>query len=167
MMIRAAGFCTVFCTALPDRNHRSNCFSGGMEQKGDKMKPFLKSLLVGAAFVMAVVIGGMIVTMLGFSLPEAENPTASLMWFFAGGVIAGLSLGHVSDVWGVQPEATLRLLTSFYDTGVADDSLFTYAPMDFKVKLGFPLLAKILLGTGVMLVMGLILGANRLVIKKQ
>ncbi len=58
---------------------------------------FGKSLLVGATFVMAVVIGGMIVTMLGFSLPEAENPTASLMWFFAGGVIAGLSLGPVAS----------------------------------------------------------------------
>jgi hypothetical protein len=42
-----------------------------------------------------------------------------------------------------------------------DDSLFTYAPMDFKVKLGFPLLAKVLLGTGVLLAMGLILGAAR------
>jgi pimeloyl-ACP methyl ester carboxylesterase len=69
--------------------------------------------------------------------------------------------GHVGDVWGVQPEATLRLLTTFYDTGVADDLLYQYAPMDFKVKLGFPLLAKILLGTGVMLVMGLVLGAAR------
>jgi len=63
--------------------------------------------------------------------------------------------GHVGDVWGVQPAATLRLLTTFYDTGVADDSLFTYAPMDFKVKMGFPLLAKILLGTGVMFIIGL------------
>jgi pimeloyl-ACP methyl ester carboxylesterase len=75
--------------------------------------------------------------------------------------------GHVGDVWGVQPEATLRLLTTFYDTGVADDSLYQYAPMDFNVKLGFPLLAKILLGTGVMLVMALILGANRLVMKRR
>lgn len=56
----------------------------------------LKSLLVGAAYVTAVAIGGMIVTLLGFSLPEAENPTASLMWSFVGGVIAGLSLGSVA-----------------------------------------------------------------------
>jgi hypothetical protein len=32
--------------------------------------------------------------------------------------------GHVGDVWGVQPEATTGLLTSVYDTGVADDSLY-------------------------------------------
>jgi hypothetical protein len=66
--------------------------------------------------------------------------------------------GHVSDAWNVQPEATLRLLTSFYDTGVAGDSLFRYTPMNFKVRLGFPLLAKILLGMGVMIVLGLVLG---------
>ena len=61
-------------------------------------------------------------------------------------------MGHVADVWGVQPEATERLLTSFYDTGVADDSLYTYAPMDFRVSLGFPMLAKITLGVVVLTV---------------
>jgi uncharacterized membrane protein len=35
------------------------------------------------------------------------------------------------------------LLTSFYDTGVADDSLFTHHPVDFKVGLGYPAMAKI------------------------
>lgn len=60
------------------------------------LQTFLKSLLVGAAFVIAVVLGGMLVTMLGFRLPEAENPLASLMWFFAGGVIAGLCLASVA-----------------------------------------------------------------------
>lgn len=56
---------------------------------------------------------------------------------------------------------TLRTLAILYDTGVADDSLFAYSPMEFKVRLGFPLLAKILLGTGVMLVMGIFLNAAR------
>lgn len=54
--------------------------------------------------------------------------------------------GHVSDIWNLQPAATERLLTSFYNTGVADDSLFTYASMDFRVPLGFPALAKMMLG---------------------
>jgi len=52
--------------------------------------------------------------------------------------------GHVDDVWSLQPEATMRLLTTFYDTGVADDSLFTYQPMNFDVELGWPALAKLL-----------------------
>lgn len=71
-------------------------------------------------------------------------------------------VGHVSDVWNVQPKATLRLLTSFYATGIADDSLVAYAPMDFKIKFGFPILAKILFGTGVLLVVALVIGVKRL-----
>jgi hypothetical protein len=53
--------------------------------------------------------------------------------------------GHVDDVWSLQPEATMHLLTTFYDTGVADDALFTYQPMNFDVGLGFPAMAKLVL----------------------
>jgi pimeloyl-ACP methyl ester carboxylesterase len=60
--------------------------------------------------------------------------------------------GHVDDVWSLQPEATMHLLTTFYDTGVADDSLFTYQPMDFDVGLGFPAVAKLLLAAIVLLI---------------
>lgn len=75
--------------------------------------------------------------------------------------------GHVGDVWNVQPAATLLALTTFYDTGAADDSLFTYSPMDFNVKLGFPLLAKILLSTGVMIAMAAILGFGRMIVSNR
>jgi hypothetical protein len=60
--------------------------------------------------------------------------------------------GHVQDFWSFQHAASQRLLTSFYDTGKGDDSLYTYLPMDFKPAMSFPLLAKILLGTGVLLI---------------
>jgi pimeloyl-ACP methyl ester carboxylesterase len=60
--------------------------------------------------------------------------------------------GHTGDFWGLQREAAERLLTSFYDTGVADDSLYTYLPMDFKPSKRFPVLAKQLLGAGVSLI---------------
>jgi hypothetical protein len=63
--------------------------------------------------------------------------------------------GHTGDLFGLQPAATERLLTSFYDTGVADASLFTYLPMDFRVGLGFPRLAKLLAGAGLLLIAGL------------
>jgi hypothetical protein len=63
--------------------------------------------------------------------------------------------GHVGDFWAFQPEAAERLLTSFYDTGNGDDSLYTNLPMDFKPAMSFPLLAKILLGTGILLLVGL------------
>ena len=63
--------------------------------------------------------------------------------------------GHVGDFWAFQPAAAERLLTSFYDTGNGDDSLYITLPMDFKPAMSFPLLAKILMGTGILLLIGL------------
>jgi len=54
--------------------------------------------------------------------------------------------GHTDDVWNLQPEATVHLLTTFYDSGEVDNSLFTYQPMDFDVSLGFPVMAKMIAG---------------------
>ncbi len=54
--------------------------------------------------------------------------------------------GHTADLWKVNPRATERLLTSFFDTGVADSSLFTYAAMDFRAAPRLPTVAKLLLG---------------------
>jgi len=76
-------------------------------------------------------------------------------------------MGHVSDIWHIQPEATLRLLTSFYDTGKADDSLYKYEPMNFKVSLEFPVLAKILPAASALLILGLVLGVRRSVRRFQ
>jgi len=50
--------------------------------------------------------------------------------------------GHTSDFWGLQPEATVHMLTTFYDSGEVDDSLYTYEPMDFHVDWGWPTQAK-------------------------
>ncbi len=63
--------------------------------------------------------------------------------------------GHVGDFWSFQSEAAKRLLTSFYNKGATDDSLYTYLPMNFKPTMRFPLLAKILLGTGILPVIAL------------
>lgn len=87
-----------------------------------------------------------------FSTP-AEFAADELLPYLANGKQVVLAeMGHVNDLGRLQPEATARLLTSFYDTGVADDSLYTYAPMDFGVPLGFPALAKIVLGIGLLLI---------------
>jgi len=52
--------------------------------------------------------------------------------------------GHTDDVWGLQPEATVHLLTTFYESGEVDN-LFTYQPMDFNAGLmSFPFIAKAL-----------------------
>jgi hypothetical protein len=62
-------------------------------------------------------------------------------------------MGHVDDIFGLQPQATERLLCSFYDTGKADDSLYAYAPMNFRVPLGFPKISKALLAVALALIM--------------
>ncbi len=72
--------------------------------------------------------------------------------------------GHVQDFWSLQNQAAKRLLTSFFDTGTADDSLYVYLPMDFKPAMSFPLLAKILLGTGLLLILVLGIAVWRIVL---
>lgn len=71
----------------------------------------------------------------------------------------------MDDVWNLQPEATLHLLTTFYDTGVVDDSLFMYQPMNFDVGLDFPTIAKIALAV-VSLVPVLLLGLVWLIFRR-
>jgi hypothetical protein len=63
--------------------------------------------------------------------------------------------GHVSDILTHQPEALEHLLTSFYDTGVADDSLYFYNPVDFKVGFSYPEQAKLAIAVIVLVPTGL------------
>jgi hypothetical protein len=62
--------------------------------------------------------------------------------------------GHTDDVWGLQPEATVHLLTTFYETGEVDDSLYTYQPMNFSVGFlnSFPNLAKLLVAVPILVI---------------
>lgn len=54
--------------------------------------------------------------------------------------------GHSEDFWEYQPEASTRLLTSFFETGEVDDSLYTVQAIDFDVGTStHPTIAKILL----------------------
>jgi len=64
-------------------------------------------------------------------------------------------MGHTGDLWKVQPAATIHMLKSFYDTGIADNSLYTYAPMEFGVTWGFPKIAKIAVGSLILIILGL------------
>lgn len=56
-------------------------------------------------------------------------------------------MGHVEDTWRAGGDGLRLLLTSFYDTGVANDSLIAFSPVDFQVTRSFPKIAK--LGRGV------------------
>jgi hypothetical protein len=62
--------------------------------------------------------------------------------------------GH--ELMDVQRPALERLLITFFDTGVGDDSLYTYAPMDFATTSNAPALAKIAFGGVVLIVTALI-----------
>ena len=62
-------------------------------------------------------------------------------------------MGHIGDLWGVQPATTHRLLTSFLETGLADTTGYRYVPMNFSVSMGYPLMAKLLLGGGALAVL--------------
>ena len=87
-----------------------------------------------------------------FSTPLEFGRDELLPSLKSGKLVTLSEIGHVNDFWTANPSAADRLLTSFYATGVADDSQFTYLPMDFMVVLGFPALAKILLVMGLLLV---------------
>jgi pimeloyl-ACP methyl ester carboxylesterase len=86
-----------------------------------------------------------------FSTPVEFGRDKLLPALKNGKLVTLAEMGHTNDFWSVNPFAADRLLTSFYASGQADDSGFSYLPLDFKVTLGFPALAKILLGTGILL----------------
>jgi pimeloyl-ACP methyl ester carboxylesterase len=90
-----------------------------------------------------------------FSTP-AEFATRELLPYLRNGKQIILSeCGHM-DIHSLRPENTRRLLTGFYNTGVADTSLNAYVPMDFSVSWGFPTLAKVAVGTLTFLVMAIV-----------
>ena len=65
---------------------------------------------------------------------------------------------HVDDEYTLQPAAFERLITSYYDTGVADDSLYVYQPLSFNMMIGPTVVAKLLVAAVVLLPVLLILG---------
>ena len=90
-----------------------------------------------------------------FSTPAVFATSELLPRLANGKQIILAEMGHTQDLWTVERSAMIRLLTSFYDTGVADNSLLTYAPMDFHVSWGFPELAKIALASVLLIVLGI------------
>lgn len=52
---------------------------------------------------------------------------------------------HAGDLTDLQPAAFELMITSYYDTGVADTSLFVYQPLSFQPKISFTVIAKLLL----------------------
>jgi pimeloyl-ACP methyl ester carboxylesterase len=90
-----------------------------------------------------------------FSTPAQFAEQELLPSLLSGQHVVIAEQGHTNDFWHFQPEARQRLLTSFFDTGEADDSLYTYLPMDFKPAIRFPVLVKILLAVGILQIVAL------------
>jgi len=91
-----------------------------------------------------------------FSTPAEYAAQELLPLLKRGHQVILAEMGHVGDLWSMQPEATLHLLATFYDTGQVDDSRFQYQPMDFKVRWGFPKLAKIVVGIVALIILALV-----------
>jgi pimeloyl-ACP methyl ester carboxylesterase len=92
--------------------------------------------------VETLLIGGA----LDFSTPP-QVATKELLPYLPNGHQVVLSeLGHTTDFWAYQPEAGSRLISTFFDSGQVDDSLYTPASVDFTPSLGFGSIAKIVLG---------------------
>jgi pimeloyl-ACP methyl ester carboxylesterase len=111
--------------------------------------PPQKALAVEPSDVETLMLSGT----LDFSTPPQFARDEVLPWLSKGQQVILPGFGHSGDVWGVQPEATAHLLTRFYATGVADDSLYTDQPVDFKVGLGFPEMAKLLVAVSTLIVL--------------
>ena len=72
---------------------------------------------------------------------------------------------HVDDVRNLQPAAFERLVTSYYDTGVADDSLFELQPLSFEPSISLVTMAK--LGVAAVVLVPLLLVGGVLVIVRR
>ena len=72
---------------------------------------------------------------------------------------------HVGDVVNLQPEAFEQLVTSYYNTGNADSSLFVYQPIPFGSAISTTLIAKLFVAA-IFIIPLLIIGAVWLIIRR-
>jgi len=75
--------------------------------------------------------------------------------------------GHVSDVLTFQPAAFERLITTYYDSGVADDSLYEYEPLSFEPAMSLVVMARKVLAAMILLPTLLLLGVGLVVYRNR
>lgn len=103
------------------------------------------------------------------TLDFATPPTAldeARPYFHKAQMVLLPEFSHVGDVFTLQPEAFERLITSYYDTGVADDSLYVYQPLSFEPSMRLTVLARLLVAVMIvlpaLLVLGMVLVVRRI-----
>ena len=111
--------------------------------------------------VETLLIGGTV----DFSTPPQFARDELLPYLSNGQQIILSEFGHTDDIFGLQPEATNHLITTYYDSGITDDTLFTHQPIDFKVSRGLPTLAKVAVVLMITIPLGLIIFIGFIVLK--
>lgn len=100
---------------------------------------------------------------LDFSTP-AENVERELVPLFPNGRHVVLAeMGHVSDLWNTAPAQTKDILTSFLEGGVVVQESPEVIPMSFELTMGFPAIAKLIVGGGALILLILATGLALLV----
>ena len=97
-----------------------------------------------------------------FSTPPSTLDEAK-PYFHKAQMVLLPEFSHTGDIFTLQPEAFQRLITSYYDTGLADSSLYVYQPLSFKPRISLTLLARLLVAALVVLPALIILGIVLLV----
>jgi len=97
-----------------------------------------------------------------FSTPPTALD-ASKPYFHNAQMVLLPEFSHVGDVYEEQPEAFKELITSYFDTGVADSSLYTYEPLSFDPGTSMTVIAKGLVALMIVLPMLISTGAVLLV----
>jgi pimeloyl-ACP methyl ester carboxylesterase len=78
-----------------------------------------------------------------FSTPPTNMEEARPYWHRAQMVLLP-EFSHVDDEYTLQQGAFERLITSYYDTGLADSSLYVYQPLSFKPGISMTVVARVL-----------------------
>ena len=97
---------------------------------------------VRASTVETLVIGGE----LDFSTPPQVTTKELLPYLSNGHEVVLPGIGHTGSFFAVQPEASSRLINTFFDTGSVDDSLYQPETVDFTPANSFGKIAKVFLG---------------------
>ena len=92
--------------------------------------------------VETLVIGGE----LDFSTPPQVATKELLPYLPNGHEVVLPGIGHTGSFFAVQPEASSRLINTFFDTGKVDDSLYQPETVDFTPANSFGKIAKVFLG---------------------
>jgi pimeloyl-ACP methyl ester carboxylesterase len=111
--------------------------------------------------VETLLIGGE----LDFSTPPQVATEELLPYLLNGHEVVLPGIGHTASLFAEQPEASSRLINTFFDTGKVDASLYHRQSVDFTPATSFGEMAKIFLalalGLSILTVLSLILMARR------